>query len=164
MTGHLGSSKLKNSPCRSRRAVLGTVTSMAWVLQFRRRPTAKRINTIHGQRELSKVHALVAPTKYGQSKQSCLQQAQFFYFVWLGYQTENPILCALYMFVFLFSKFSISRLQTSNVLWYEGSKTKIPEEREAKRGNQSTKAYVPLQFRLSSESWSGSGHAQWCPP
>lgn len=105
---------------------------MAWVLQFRRRPTAKRINTTHGQRELSKVHALVAPTKYGQSKQSCSQQAQFFYCVWLGCQTENPILCVLCLSSFL----TILAFLVSNwkcvMMWK--IKTKIPEEKGAKAG------------------------------
>lgn len=85
MTGHLGSSKLKKSPCRSRRAVLGTVTSMAWVLQFRRRPTAKRINTI--------------PNMGNQKNPVYSRHSSFT--VWLGYQTENPILCVLCFSSFL---------------------------------------------------------------
>ena len=37
----MGSNRRRKSPCKSRRAVLGTVTSIACVLQFRSRPGAE---------------------------------------------------------------------------------------------------------------------------
>jgi len=42
MTGQVGSIRRRKSPCKSRRAVLGTVTSIACVLQFRSRPGAEK--------------------------------------------------------------------------------------------------------------------------